>query len=316
MAGFSVNFMGLRVFVSCIGVFGNVFLILSIIKTKLSRVKSFEVFLLALAASNLEEILVVNVYDIVILIQTYSPTMTTTTTGTWSCRLLKFLTVFGEISSILFTVLISIFRYQKLRDADKRVNLPIYLDSIRSALMMSGVCVMLSTLLSVPIFFMRIQASAENGTRESSSCPPDFFQCPKNGCPVVNRIYKYLFIVLCNLLPLIIVTVTGCLIVTVLLSQRKTLTPVVSVSGSSQFGKKSKGPRLQRSTIAILTAMVLFQVDWTLYVIFQLTFSSNDIPFWAEMEFFLSTSYTSFCPYVYAIGNNLFSFKNLIKRYF
>ncbi|XP_040920586.1 uncharacterized protein LOC121199737 [Toxotes jaculatrix] len=308
MDGFSVSLLALRISISCVGLVGNSFLILSIILNKLSRVKSFEMFILGLATANMGEIIIVNLYDIIIL-ETSS-----TTTGTWQCRSLKFLTVFGEITSILFTVLISLFRYQKLKDADKRVNLPICLDSIRSAWMVSGVCVMLSSLLSLPIFVMNLQGPVENVTRNRKGCPPDFFQCSNNYCPIINRFYKYLFILACNLLPLIIVTATSCLIIMVLLSQRKTVTPVVSVSGTSPSSRKSKRPKLQRSTIAILAAMGLFQVDWTLYVIFQLTFNASDFPFWAEMEFFIATSYTSISPYVYGIGNNLFSLKNLIKR--
>ncbi|XP_035534868.1 gonadotropin-releasing hormone receptor [Morone saxatilis] len=308
MVAFSADLVGLRIFVSCIGLVGNVFLILSIAQTRFSRVKSFELFLLGLAVANLEEILIVNIYDIIIL------QSSSATTGNLLCRLLKFLTVFGEITSIFFTVLISIFRYQKLKDADKRVNLPIYLDSIRSAWMVSGVCVMLSSLLSVPIFAINLQGPVENITRNNTSCPPDFFQCSKKNCPILNRFYKYLFILLCNVLPLVLVTVTGCLIIAVLLGQRKKVTPVVSVSGSSQFGRKSKGPGLKGSTMAVLAAMGLFQVDWTLYLIFQLTVSPADFPYWAETEFFISTSYTSISPYVYGIGNNLFSLRNFKKK--
>lgn len=307
MVAISVHLLALRVVISCIGLVGNAFLVLSIMQTKFSRVKSFELFLLGLAVANMEEILIVNIYDIVILIQTSS-------TNAWSCRLLKFLTVFGESASILFTVLISVFRYQKLRDAKKRVNLPIFLDRTWAAWMASGVCVMISMLLCFPIFFISFHGSTQNVTGHSVGCPPDFFECSRLYCPGLNRFFKYLFIVACNLVPLIIVTVTGCLIMTVLVSQRTTVMPVVSVSGSSQFDKKIKGPRLQRSTIAVLAAMGLFQVDWTLYLIFQLAFSPEDFPFWAEMEFFISTSYTSISPYVYGIGNNLFSLKNLIKK--
>ncbi|XP_070705856.1 melatonin receptor type 1C [Pempheris klunzingeri] len=309
MAVSSVNLLAMRIFISCIGLVGNIFLILSIIQTKFSRIKTFELFLLGLATANLEEIVIVNIYDIIILLQPPS-----TTTGTWSCRSLKFLTVLGESTSILFTVLISIFRYQKLRGANKRVNLPIYLDSIRSAWMVSGVSVMISMLLCVPIFFINVQGSMENITRNSGDCTPDFFQCSKDYCPILNYSYKYLFTVVCIMLPLIIVTVTSCLIITVLLSQRKTVAPVASISGSSQFGKKRKGPWLQRSTISVLAALGLFQVDWTLYLIFQLSFSSTDFPIWAEIEFFISTSYTSISPYVYGIGNNMLSLKNLIKK--
>ncbi|XP_062293777.1 uncharacterized protein LOC133998052 [Scomber scombrus] len=298
--------MGLRICISCIGLVGNVFLILSIFQTKFSRLKSFELFLLGLAAANLEEIVIVNIFDIII----NQPS----TVSTWSCRSLKLLTVFGEISSILFTVLISIFRCQKLRDANKRGNLPIFLDSIRSAWLVSGVCVMLSALLSIPTFVINLQHLAENITVNNSDCSPDFFLCREDYYPTLNCVYKYLFILVCNFLPLIIVTVSGCLIIAVLLSQRKTMTSVVSVSGTGQFGRKSKGLRIQRSTVGVLAAMALFQVDWTIYLLFQLTSDPTDFPFWAEIEFFISTSYTSMSPYVYGIGNNLFSHKNFIKK--
>ncbi|XP_068199270.1 gonadotropin-releasing hormone receptor [Antennarius striatus] len=308
MIGFSPHLLSIRILISVVGLVGNVFLIFSIIQTTNSKIKSFEFFLLGLASANLEEIVIVNIYDIVLL-QTSS-----TTTSIWLCSSLKFLTMFGEISSILFTVLISVYRYQKLRNADKRANLQIYLDSIRSAKMMIGVCVMFSVLLSIPVFAISAKDSAENGTGNSTGCPPDFFQCDRYNCHLANGIYKYLFILLCNLLPLIIVTVTSCLIISVILNKRRMVTPVVSVSGSSQLVRSRKDPRLQRSSIAVLAAMGLFQVDWTLYLILQLTFSPHDLPFWAEMEYFISTSYTSISPYMYGIGNNLFSFKTLLKK--
>lgn len=302
-----VSLLGLRIFVSCIGLAGNVFLILAIIQTKHSPVKSFELFLLGLATANLEEILILNIYDIILLKTFYS-------VGTWLCCFLKFLTVFGEIAGIFFSVLISIFRYEKLRDASKRANLPVYLDSIRSAWMVSGICVMLSTLLSFPIFVINWQSPVENVWRNSSSCPADFFQCSKKFCPQINSFYKYLFIVMCNLLPLIIITVTSCLTLTVLVSQGKTLTPEVGVSGSSQSGKKTKSLWLQRSTIDVLVAMGLFQVVWILYLVFQLISNTSDFSFKAEIDFFISTIYTSISPYVFGIGGHLFSLKIFIKR--
>lgn len=306
MADVSVNLLAVRVPISVMGLVGNVFLILSIIQNRLSRVKSFELFLLGLAVANLEEILIVNIYDITII--------ETSAFAIWTCNLLKFLTLFGETSSILFTVLISIFRYQKLRDASKRVNLPIFMDSIRSALMVSGICVVISLLFSFPIFVINLQNPDGNTTRKTVRCPPDFFHC-STSCPVFNSLYKYSFLLICNMLPLIIVTATSSLIITVLLNQRRTVTPVVSVSGSSHLGgNKKRNLGLQRSTVAVLAAMGLFQVDWTLYLIFKLTFNRTSFPHLAEMEFFISISYTSISPYVYGIGNNLFSFKNCLKR--
>lgn len=297
----------MRIIISCIGTFGNVFLIIAVVRTKFSQMKTFELFLLELAAANMEEILLVNVYDM-ILLRTSTATM-----GTWSCRTLKFLTMLGETASILITVLISIFRYQKLRDASRRVNLPIYLDSIRSAWTVSGILMTFTLLLSSPIFFLNITQTSQNVTKDGSGCPPDFFHCNKDDCPELNGIYKYLFILLFNLLPLIIITVTSYLTITVLLSQHRMVTPVVS--GSRHTSQRSKGLKFQRSTIAVLTAMGLFQVDWTVYLIFQLTISPSELSSWAEIKFFISTSYTSISPYVYGIGNNLFSLKKFRKTW-
>lgn len=306
MAGLTDLLVSFRILISCLGIFGNVLVILGIIQTKFSRLKSFELLLLQLAAANLEEILVVNIYDMVVQ-QT-----SVLSRDVWSCRLFKFLTVFGEVTSILFTVLISIFRYQKVRDAGKGVNLPIRLDSVRSMWMVSGACTAFALLLSVPIFAIHLERRADDFGRNSTSCPQDFFQCSTNNCPLFRGLYKHLFILLCNMLPLIIVTGTGCLIIAVLLRQRRTLTPLVRVSG--QLGAKSKRLRFQRSTAAVLTAMALFQIDWTIYLIFQLTVSSEDFPLWGEIQFFISTSYTSISPYVYGIGNNLFTIKNFMRK--
>ncbi|KAM6906766.1 uncharacterized protein ora6 [Lycodopsis pacificus] len=301
MDGLSINLLGLRVFILSIGLMGNVFLILAIIQTKFTQVKSFHLFLLGLASANLEEILIVTVFDIITL-QASSDGV-----DAWACRSLKFLTKFGEIGSILFTVLISVFRQQKLRDATKRASLPIYLDSIRSAWMASGVCVLLAVLLSLPVFVVDSEGPAGNVTRNSSGCLLDFFQCSESYCPAVNAVYKYLFLLVCNLLPLVVVTVTGCLIIAVLLGQRTTVTPAPG-------GRRSRGSNLHRSTVAVLAAMGLFQLDWTLYLILQLTVSPTDFPVWAEVEFLISFSYTSISPYVYGIGINLFSLKNFKKK--
>lgn len=341
MIEFSIQLVGLRVFVSCMGLAGNILLIVFIIQTKSSHVKSFELFLLGLAVANLEEIVIINLYDVVVLQTSF------TNTCTWGCRLLKFLTVFGETASILFTVVISVYRYQKLSDA-KRVNLPICLDSVRSAWVVSGVCVMLSTLVGLPVFAITLHSSVENVTENSGGCPPDFFNCGKTNCPTINLVYKYLFLLLCYLLPLIIVTVSSCLIVIVLLNQEKAVIPVDDVGGANQHDNKTHSHghhghdhdndhghgfglglgfghghghdhanghshghhSLYRSTVAVIAAMWLFQVDWTMYLILQWILTPNDFPYWLEVEFFISTSYTSISPYVYGIGNHLFSLKN------
>ncbi|KAM9778833.1 uncharacterized protein LOC133146736 [Syngnathus typhle] len=308
----SSHLLALRVVISCVGLTGNVYLIFFIIQTRVSSVKTFELFLLGLATANLEEIVIVNIYDIVILQKSY------VVSDAWLCRSVKFLTVFGEMGSILFTVLISVYRYQKLRDAVKRVNLPIYLDNIHAAWTTIWLCVGISILLSSPIFVMNLQGPTRNlmgnHTWNHTGCSPDFFLCSSNHCPTVNRLYKYTFILLCYLMPLGVVTVTSSLIVVVLLGPRTAVKPIGSVSGSDQIERKRNVRRLHRSTIAVLAAMVLFLVDWTLYLFFQMTFNATDFPFWVELEFFISISYTSISPYVFGLGKSLFTIKNLCKK--
>lgn len=250
MAGLTDLLISFRISISCLGIFGNVFVIFGIIQTQFSRLKSFDLLLLQLAAANLEEILVVNIYDMVIQQTSFLRQ------DVWSCRVFKFLTVFGEVTSILFTVLISIFRYQKVKDAGKRVHLPTHLDSVRTMWAVSGACTALALLLSISIFAIHLERRADDFSRNSTNCPQDFFQCSSNNCPLFRGLYKYFFILLCNALPLIIVTGTGCLIIATLLRQRRTLTPLVRVSG--QLGAKSKSLHFQRSTVAVLTAMALF----------------------------------------------------------
>lgn len=299
-----VGLISTRFVISIIGITGNMFLMFIIFQTKLSRIKSFEVFLLGLALSNLEELLVVDSYEIMMLLYSFREA--------WLCTTLKFLNLVGEIGSILFTVLISVFRYQKLRDAEKRVNAPIFLDSIRSAWLMSGLCATLSVALGLPIYFVKIDTHVANN---ATKCPPDFFQCHEQYCPALNRFYKYLFLVMCNMLPLLVVTVSSILIIRVLLGQKRTVAPALGVGASGPPGKKGKRPKLQRSTVAILTAMGVFQIDWTLYLVFHLAFSPVDVPLWGDIEFFITTAYTTVSPYVYGIGNNLFSFRAFMKKH-
>jgi len=79
-------------------------------------------------------------------------------------------------------------------------------------------------------------------------------------------------------------------------------------------GRKGGGSSLHRSTVAVLAAMGLFQLDWTLYLILELSGIPTNNPLWAEAEFLISFSYTSISPYVYGMGNNLFSLRNLRKK--
>lgn len=301
MEGSYLELLALRIVISILGVVGNTILIVSILQTP--RLKSFEIFLLGLAAANLEEIVVVDVYDILL-------SRSSRRISIWSCRSLKFLTILGEISSILFTVLISMYRYQKLRDVQTRVNLPVFMDGLRSAVSLSVLCGAVALLFSLPTLLVNLDWSLLNSS--SLGCPVDFFQCSLTRCPTRNRVYKYSFILVCNLLPLLIVTLTSAMIVRILVVQQKRVRARQAPSTATAQQRPWRSS-IQRSTLSILTAMTLFQLNWTVYLILHLAFDPGSFPLWSETEFFITTFYTAVSPYVYGVGNNLFSIKRFVS---
>ncbi|XP_064197263.1 uncharacterized protein LOC135257994 [Anguilla rostrata] len=286
----------IRFLISVIGVIGNIILMMSILKTS-KHLKTYEILLLGLAISNLETIIIIDAYDLFSSAENLTMRMVV-------CNTMKFLTVFGEVTTILFTMLISIFRYQKLRDAEKRVNLPILLDSVPVAMGVSGACVLLAIMFGMPTYAMNMDHHMSNYT-DTGSCPLDFFQCPKNNCPALNKVYKYCFLFICILLPLCVVTLTSSLILRTLLLQRKTA-PTQSFNSSITTRKTSS---FQRSTIAILAAMTIFQLDWTIYLVLHLAIDPYTFLYWDQTEFLIATTYSTLSPYVYGTGNNLFSLK-------
>ncbi|XP_062858590.1 trissin receptor [Trichomycterus rosablanca] len=298
----------LRIILSAIGIAGNTVLIISILH--LSKVKTFEVFLLGLAITNLEEIVSVEIYDAVVL-------QSAIDISVWSCSTIKFLASFGEAASIFFTVLISIFRYQKLHNAAKRIITPILMDNIISAVCLSLGCIFVSVLVSIPVIIIN-QSSIphiENFTIEN--CTTDFFQCSKDYCPTFNNVYKILFIVIVHILPLLIVTATSVLIIRILIVQQNAVdshhnSDPPALAAYHHHHHHHEHDVFHRSTIGILSAMTLFQLYCILYLINQLMFTRYDMPAWSEMEFFIATIYTGIIPYIYGTGHNFFSLKHFM----
>ncbi len=290
MEGSHLELLALRIVVSVLGVVGNTILIVSILQAP--RLKPFEVFLLGLAAANLEEVVVVDVYGVLLWRRI----------SVWSCRGLKFLTILGEISSVLFTVLISIYRYQKLRGVRTRVDL-----SVCAAVFLSVLCGAVALLFSLPTLLINLDWSHLNSS--SPGCPVDFFQCSLTRCPTRNRVYKYTFILVCNLLPLLVVTLTSCLIVRVLIIQQKRVR--ARQAPSTETSRRSS---IQRSTRSVLMAMALFQLNWTVYLTLHLAFDPDSFALWSETEFFITTFYSAVSPYVYGLGNDLFSCKRFVSQ--
>ncbi|KAI5611255.1 hypothetical protein C0J50_4778, partial [Silurus asotus] len=293
----------LRIIISAFGVVGNGILIISILHLK--RMKSFEVFLLGLAIANFGEIMHVDIYDAIV--------QSRQTLSIWYCVVLKFVNICGENTSIFFTVLISIYRYQKINNAALRIITPIFMDSREAAIVLSLGCVLAAVLLGLPTFFIN-QNTWRMGNSTAEDCPTDFFQCSEGHCPTINGINKYLFIIICHVLPLMIVTWTSVLIMKILIVQQKVVDAHHESEPRATVDHHHEHDLFHRSTIGILAAMSLFQVDCILYLILHLAFSPYDFPAWSELEFFITTFYTGIIPYIYGTGHNFFSMKHFLKE--
>ncbi|KAG9282883.1 trissin receptor-like [Astyanax mexicanus] len=330
MESFIFGLLVLRIMLSVIGVLGNTVLIVSILQ--MTRLKTFEVFLLGLAVSNLEEIMIVDIYDMIVLRSTHSISIL-------SCGVLKFMTLSGEVASIFFTVLISIYRYQKLHNAAMRIITPIFMDSMKIGVGLSLLCVLVAVLASVPTYIINLDSWHHMYNSTITDCPADFFQCPRDNCPILNNIYRFLFIFFCYLIPLVIVTGTSSLIIRILMIQQKVAElhhnsePATIAANNDHHHHHHNHHHhhdnhhhhhdhhhhdhtnvFHRSTIGILAAMMIFQVYCILYLARHLAFNLYDFPAWSELEFFIATFYTALIPYVYGMGHNFFSLKHFRRQ--
>ncbi|XP_066551141.1 C3a anaphylatoxin chemotactic receptor [Amia ocellicauda] len=299
MDSFSVGLFVFRCLISVVGIVGNSILVVSTLKHP--TIKTFEVFILGLTVSNFEGILVVNISDIMINFGGQK-------LDELSCRILRFMTVLGETATILFTVLICVFRYQKLRDAEVLGHLHALLDNLRLAWALTGLCFLMAVFFSLPTYFIEMHEKVNN-SNTTSSCSSDVFQCPRLNCAVNKVIYKSLYLLLNNLIPLITVTVTSALTVNILLRRRNV---VISEFAGQSPAVHHQSHHFWKSTKAVLAAMCIFQVDWTMYLILHLALDSSQLASWSEIEFCILTIYSTISPYLYIIGNNIFSRKSTL----
>nr|XP_023647969.1 trissin receptor-like [Paramormyrops kingsleyae] len=307
MDGFRKQLLIIQFFLSITGILGNVILFASIIR--MNHMKTFEIFLFGLATSNLVMLINVEVYDVTLIFYSQS----------WSlplkhCSAMRFLKVFGVTASMYFTVLICVFRYQKLRDAGTRGQMPVPLDNILVAGAASWVGMLLAAILAVPTFFIDFDVSTYTG---NASCSMDIFHCFQGPCPVAHAIYKYVFLLILNFLPFVIVTGCSCLILRIILHQQKLIHDHELVEDvhhhMHHHHHHHHHHNLHKSTIAILAAMGICQVTWTSYLTLYLAFDSYTFQFWPEAEFYITTLYATISPYVYGIGNNFFSINHCIR---
>ncbi|XP_028677241.1 type-1 angiotensin II receptor B [Erpetoichthys calabaricus] len=281
-----------RTLVSVVGTVGNLILLLSLWCR--SKVKTFDIFLIGLALANLVETVLVDMVDITLELLNMIP-------ATWFCLTLKFMSGLGETTSILFTVLICIFRYQKLKDAVSRVNFPIPLDTVWVAWVLSGAVWAVAFCFSLPSVLL---SHGHDGVYEnvSTKCSSSLFECPRSNCSLGHIAYKTTYLGVTNVLPLLIIAIFSIFILKVLLQNRRVAAG--ELAGEKPLGKTTSTSR--RSNISVIAALCIFEVVWILHMIFQYTADVDKFAFWSECDFFISAVYSTGSPYIYGFGNNVF----------
>ncbi|KAK1174655.1 rhodopsin-like [Acipenser oxyrinchus oxyrinchus] len=200
----------IRAIMCLLGIVGNNLLAFRLLPSKMSRVRTSEVLLINLAISNLITNYLVDLPD------TIADFAGSWYLGETYCSFFLFCSELSETSSILATLLISVFWYQKLVGSLRRGNAPVLLESLRLS---SGIVLLtwvLALIFSAPLlFYTKVDNKEENGTELRCN---DHFPTHTS-----KQTYEVLYLTLANAVPIALMVFTNLRIVVTLLMHRKSL---------------------------------------------------------------------------------------------
>ncbi|KAM6984860.1 rhodopsin [Aplochiton taeniatus] len=195
-----------RVFMCLLGILGNNWLVIRSLPGPSSLLRTNEVLLINLAASNLITNYLVDLPDTIADFAGYW------FLGETYCRMFSFLANLSETSSIFSTFFISVFWHQKLVGSLKRGGAPVQLDNLRLVAGLLAGSWAVSVLFSSPnIFFVTVMGT--NGSQ--LECVNSF---PSR---VAKQTYMAVYLTLANALPLAGIIVFSIQIVVTLLGNQK-----------------------------------------------------------------------------------------------
>ncbi|XP_006627354.2 beta-1 adrenergic receptor [Lepisosteus oculatus] len=189
-----------------LGIMGNSMLVLHSLPSKRSHLKTSEVLFINLAASNLITNCLVDLPDTLADIA-----------GRWFlgeayCGIFLFCSDLSETSSVLTTLLISVFWYQKLVGSLKRGNAPVKLDSLGLSCGLLAASWGAALVFSVPLLSFVTVGSNRSASQD---CQAHF---PTHAS---KQTYEATYLTLANAVPVAFMVFTNLQIVITLLMQRK-----------------------------------------------------------------------------------------------
>ncbi|XP_066567791.1 alpha-2B adrenergic receptor [Amia ocellicauda] len=196
-----------RAVMCLLGIMGNHVLAFRSLPRTLSRLKTPEALFLNLAASNLITNYLVD------LPETLADIAGDWFLGDTYCGISNFCSDLSETSSILATVFISIFWYQKLVGALKRGNAPVKLESLCLACVLVVASWCIAIVFSVPHLFY-FAMGKENSNETGRDCKDRF---PSSSSKLT---YEVMYLTAANAVPIALMVFVNLQIVVTLLTQR------------------------------------------------------------------------------------------------
>ena len=315
----------IRGFMCLLGILGNNWLVVRSIPSKKSQIRTNEVLFINLAVSNL----ITNVF--VDMPDTMADFADEWFLGRTYCAIFQFCSDLSATSSIISTMLITVFWHQKLVGSLSRGTAPVRLDSLRlvAALLAGGWAV--AVVFSAPHFYF-VSLDADNGS--SDDCEETF------PSPVARQTYEAMYLTLANALPIAGMVFSSIQIVITLLRHQARIVamnaeahggasnkdappgdapparepskdaggssdPAVPPQGAVQPrpNKAAAGPSNQvRAAKSVVAVASVFLVCWLTHMVLRISSNVHESSLVVEVASYIAASYTCIIPYIFLYG--------------
>uniref|UniRef100_A0A8C9SII5 Olfactory receptor class A related 5 n=1 Tax=Scleropages formosus TaxID=113540 RepID=A0A8C9SII5_SCLFO len=255
----------IRALMCLLGILGNNWLAICSLPDRASRLRTNEALFLNLAASNLITNCLVDLPD------TIADFANGWFWGKFYCKVFMFCAGLSETSSILSTLLISVFWYQKLVGSLRRGGAPVAMDNLHLvALLLAGGWVV-AMAFSIPRMFF---ATLETQNQSRAECT-DSFRSKR-----AKESYEITYVTLANAIP-----IAGI------------------VFATARPDKPTSNPSSQvRAAKSVVAVASVFLVCWMTHLLLHIYSNVSHVSVLVEIASYIAASYTSIIPYIFLYG--------------
>ncbi|GAA6107624.1 gonadotropin-releasing hormone II receptor-like [Tachysurus ichikawai] len=285
------------------GIIGNNWLFFSSLPKSISQLRPSEVLFINLAVSNLITNYLVDTLDI---FQTEDMPV-----GDLFCKFRFFLPELSETSSILTTMVITVYWYQKLVGSLKHGGAPVRMDNLHFIAMLLTATWSFSFFFNVPHFVLS-GVSSENMT--ATECTEELPSAE------AEQAYNIVYMILTNVFPICVVLYASSQIAITLIENENRMKNMGEVKNEGNASNSKSGDNtnnvstvttskaqaktggLVRAAKSVMAVAILFLICWVTHLIVRITESISPTSVILDIESFIGASYISTIPYIYLYG--------------